>query len=76
MRSQKIINQVRKSNLLNAITFYKSAIKLKIFAKLITEIRNNPTQSIYKIEVKTLMEQINFKNKSYTQLKKIAGDMF
>jgi hypothetical protein len=76
MRSQKIINQVRKSNLLNAITFYKSAIKLKIFAKLITEIRNNPSQSIYKIEVKTLMEQINFKNKSYTQLKKIAGDMF
>lgn len=72
MQSKKFKEHVRKSNQLNAITFYKSATKLKIFSRLIIEIRKNPTQSIYKIEVKKLMEQIKFKNKSYSQIKQIA----
>lgn len=71
-------NLVVKSNELNSYTFYKNATELKIFSRLIIEIRKDieTKNSIYKISVKDLMESINFKANNYTKIKNIASNMF
>ncbi|MEA3228716.1 MAG: replication initiation protein [Campylobacterota bacterium] len=67
---------VVKSNSLNAITLYKTPVELKIFSKLITEIRNRPDLDIYRLPTKELIEDINFFRDGYTKLKEIAYRMF
>lgn len=71
-------NLVVKSNELNSYTFYKNATELKIFSRLIIEIRKDikTEKSIYKISVKDLMDSINFKANNYTKIKNVASNMF
>jgi plasmid replication initiation protein len=67
---------VVKSNELNSYTFYKSSVELKVFSRVILEIRENPSNNKYRIPTKELMSSINFKDKGYSQLKDIVQDMF
>ncbi len=46
---------VVKNNVLNQYTFYKSSVQLKIFAKLITKIRDTPKKEIYTLEIKEIL---------------------
>ena len=46
---------VVKDNVLNQYTFYKSSVQLKIFAELITKIRNQPQEQIYTLEIKEIL---------------------
>jgi hypothetical protein len=46
---------VVKDNVLNQYTFYKSSVQLKIFAELITKIRDKPQKQIYTLEIKEIL---------------------
>ena len=69
-------NTIVKSNTINQITFYKTPVELKIFSKLIVEIRKQPNLKIYSINTKELMSDINFEKDNYVKIKKIARRMF
>jgi len=72
-------NLVVKDNRLNAITYFKSATQLKIFAKLLVEIRNNPKEVVYSLSIKEILEEISLdgaRSENYTYLKRVARKMF
>lgn len=73
--SENKTNLVVKNNQLNRYTFYKSPVQLKVFSKLIIEIRKNPENKTYRIPIKDLLQEINFKEKGNTELKKIVRKM-
>ena len=66
---------VVKNNKLNQFTFYKSTVQLKVFSKLILEIRKYPEQERYKVPIFELLKEINFKEKGNAELKKIVRGM-
>ena len=70
---------VVKHNNLNAITYFDSTVQLKIFSKLIVEIRKNPNQKSHSLLIKDLLGEFNPGsdiNKNHSYLKEVARDMF
>ena len=68
-------NLVVKSNTLNQITFYNSTIQLKMFSKIILEIRKNKNQDVYKFSISDLIKEFDFSKKHYGELKRICEKM-
>jgi plasmid replication initiation protein len=66
---------VVKDNALNQYTFYKSSVQLKIFAKIICDIRNEPEREVYTIEIKKIFEKFGGSKENYTQLKRVCQSM-
>lgn len=66
---------VVKNNVLNQYTFYKSSVQLKIFAKLITKIRDTPKKEIYTLEIKEILNNFWGTKENYTQLKNVCRKM-
>jgi len=50
---------VVKSNKLNETVIYKKATELKIFAKIITLVRKDPTNNIFTFQIKDFIEEFN-----------------
>jgi len=69
------LDLVVKSNDLNEVTLYKKPLELKIFAKVICEIRANPNAEYYKIQVKDLLQSVHLSKTSYTIAKETAFNM-
>ncbi len=72
-------NLVVKHNDLNAISYFRSSVQLKIFSTLIVEIRKSPNQKLYNLPIKEFLAEINpdnDSNKNYSHLKEVAKDMF
>jgi hypothetical protein len=77
--NQEPENLVVKHNDLNAISYFDSSVQLKIFSRLIVEIRKNPNQKLYSLLIKDVLREINPNsdiNKNYTHLKEVAKNMF
>jgi plasmid replication initiation protein len=55
---------------------YKTPIELKIFSKIILELRKNPEESIFYLNKKDLLESFGCDKDSYGELKKVAERMF
>ena len=68
-------NLVVKSNILNQITFYNSTIQLKMFSKIILEIRKNKNQEFYQFYISDLIKEFDFSKKHYGELKNICKKM-
>jgi hypothetical protein len=50
---------VVKANSLNETVIYKKATELKIFAKIITLVRADPTNNIFTFQIKDFIEEFN-----------------
>jgi len=68
-------NLVVKSNSLNETAIYKKATELKIFAKIITLVRADPTNNIFTFQIKDFIEEFNNWEKNYEYIKKVAKNM-
>ena len=66
---------VVKSNKLNETVIYKKATELKIFAKIITFVRKDPTNNIFTFQIKDFIEEFNNWKKNYEYIKKVAKNM-
>jgi plasmid replication initiation protein len=73
---KQIKDLVVKHNDLNAVNYFKSSVHLKIFSKLITKVRENPDEDIYKLSIKQILKDIEAHNKDYSKLKNVAKSMF
>ena len=69
-------NLVVKSNQLLNQPLYKSSIQLKIFSRLIIEIRANPYLEIYKLPINEIIKDFNYGVKNNNKLKILAKKMF
>ena len=79
MSNQEHQNLVVKHNNLNSITYFDSTVQLKIFSKLIVEIRKNPNQKLHSLSIKDFLEDLNPGvdiNKNHSYLKEVARNMF
>lgn len=65
-----------KSNDILIHPIYKTPIELKIFSKIILELRKNPEESIFYLNKKDLLESFGCDKDSYGELKKVAERMF
>lgn len=65
-----------KSNEILIHPIYKTSIELKIFSKIILELRKNPEESIFYLNKKELLESFGCDKDSYSELKKVAERMF
>ena len=68
-------NLVVKSNELNSIALFKNTLALKIFAKLITIIRENPNDEFFKLSIKELFNDFKGSKENYTYIKKTIKSM-
>ena len=68
--------KVVKDNKMNRITFYNSTIQLKIFSKIILEIRKKNNKNIFRLAINDLIDEFNFSEGDYLGLKKICRKMF
>ena len=66
---------VVKSNTLNETVIYKKATELKIFSKIITLVRKDPTNNIFTFQIKDFIEEFNNWEKNYEYIKKVAKNM-
>jgi plasmid replication initiation protein len=73
---KRIKKLVIKNNELNSYTFYKSIVQLKIFSKIILEVKSNPDDRYYRIPITGLIEDIKYKEKGYDTLRKLCKKMF
>ena len=68
-------NLVVKSNELNQFTFYKSTIQLKMFSKVILEIRKDKNKKIYRIFINDFFSDFKGSKENYSYLKKSCQKM-
>lgn len=68
-------NLVVKNNKLNGVTFFDSSVQLKIFSKIIVEIRKNQELESYKFAVNDLIKDFNYSKENYAWLKKTCKAM-
>jgi len=68
-------SKVVKSNELNSVPIYKSSLELKIFAKIITIVREDPKQNIFSFNIKDLLEDFKGSLENYSYIKKVAKNM-
>jgi hypothetical protein len=64
-----------KSNKLLQHPLYKTSIELKLFAKIILAVREQPTEEIFTFEIKDLLEVFECNKNDYVRIKKIADNM-
>lgn len=65
-----------KSNDILIHPIYKTPMELKIFSKIILELRKNPEENIFYLNKKDLLESFGCDKDSYGELKKVAERMF
>jgi len=65
-----------KSNDILAHPIYRTTIELKIFSKIILELRNNPEEDCFYLNKKDLLSSLGCDKNSYGELKKICERMF
>ena len=65
-----------KSNVLLQQPLYKHSIELKIFSRIILEIRNSPDEYAFTFQTKNLLEILDYGLGNYIELKRIAKSMF
>ena len=65
-----------KSNEILAHPIYKSSMELKIFSKLILELRKNPDEMVFFLKKKELLSDLGCDENNYSNLKKICEKMF
>jgi len=66
---------VVKDNNLNETVIYKKATELKIFSKIITLVRKDPSNNIFTFQIKDFIEEFNNWEKNYDYIKKVAKNM-
>lgn len=66
---------VVKSNDLNETPIYKKSIELKLFAKIIALVREDPSQDIFTFQIKDFMEEFTGSTENYQYIKKAAKNM-
>jgi hypothetical protein len=65
-----------KSNSLLQHPLYKKSVELKLFSRIILSIRNHPDDNVFSFNVKDLLDFFDGGTDNYTELKKIAKNMF
>lgn len=65
-----------KSNSLLQHPLYKKSVELKLFSRIILSIRNHPNDNIFSFNVRDLLDFFDGGADNYTELKKIAKNMF
>ena len=65
-----------KSNEILIHPIYKTSMELKIFSKIILELRKNPEEDTFILNKKELLESFGCDKDSYGELKKVAERMF
>ena len=66
---------VVKSNDLNELPIYKKSLELKLFAKIIALVREDPNQDIFTFQVKDFMKEFTGSTENYQYIKKAAKNM-
>jgi plasmid replication initiation protein len=66
---------VVKSNTLLQHPIYKNSLGLKLFTKIILEVRKNPDEEIISFEIKDLLDKLDCNKADYSMIKKVADSM-
>ncbi|NOQ50266.1 MAG: RepB family plasmid replication initiator protein [Mycoplasmataceae bacterium] len=64
-----------KSNKLLQHPLYKNSLELKLFSRIILEVRKNPNEDIITFKIKDLLEKLDCNKNDYAMIKKISESM-